>query len=59
MNREEMRLEILKLTYTHGRETSEAVGRAKALEDYIFEQTQSEANPKTLEKPKSKAGNSK
>lgn len=31
----ELRLELLKLTYTHGREAAEAVERAKVLEAYI------------------------
>ena len=37
MTREEFRLECLKLTYTHGRDSAEAVARAKDLEKYIFE----------------------
>lgn len=31
----ELRLECLKLTYTHGRLAAEAVDRAKVLEDYV------------------------
>lgn len=38
MTRESLRLELLKLTYTHGRDSAEAVGRAKELEKYLFEE---------------------
>lgn len=37
MNLQELRLELLKLTYNHGREASEAVTRAKELEAYVTE----------------------
>lgn len=39
--RAELRLELLKLTYTHGRESTEAVSRAKILEDFILEESES------------------
>jgi hypothetical protein len=35
MTQDEIRLELLKLTYTHGRDAAEAVGRAKILEAFI------------------------
>lgn len=31
-----MRLELLKLTYSHGREPSEAIARAEELEKYVL-----------------------
>jgi hypothetical protein len=37
MTSPELRLELLKLTYSHGREPSEAVERAKVLEEYALE----------------------
>lgn len=37
MTRDELRLELLKLTYVHGREAAEAVRRAKELESYVQE----------------------
>lgn len=37
MERQALRLELLKLTYTHAREASEAVARAKVLETYVTE----------------------
>jgi hypothetical protein len=40
MDRQELRLEIVKLTYTHGREITEAVARAKALEAYILDESE-------------------
>lgn len=50
MSLEELRFEILKLTYAHAREATEAVVRAKVLEAYIFEP----ASPvvKVAKKPK-------
>lgn len=36
MDRQEIRLELLRLTYSHGRDTSEAVQRAKDLEAYVY-----------------------
>jgi hypothetical protein len=45
MTRDEVRLELLKLTYTHGREAADAVVRAKVLEAYVVE---------TAEAPKGK-----
>lgn len=37
MNIDSLRLELLRLTYTHGRDPAEAVGRAKVLEGYVNE----------------------
>lgn len=47
MERDELRLELLKLTYSHGRDAAEAVRRAKELERYI-----SATNPESSEKLK-------
>jgi len=38
MTQQELRLELLKLTYSHGREASEAVKRAGVLESYVLEE---------------------
>jgi len=35
VERQHLRLELLKLTYTHGRDSSEAVSKAEALEAYV------------------------
>lgn len=35
MKREELRLELLKLTYAHGRTPEEAIARAKELEVFV------------------------
>lgn len=37
MTQSELRIELLKITYSHGREASEAVTRAKELEAYLLE----------------------
>lgn len=37
MTKDEMRLELLKLTYTHGRTSAEAVARAEELEAFVLE----------------------
>jgi hypothetical protein len=37
MTRDELRLELLSLTYSHGRDAAEAVERAKVLELYVCE----------------------
>lgn len=37
MGKFEQRLELIKLTYTHARETSEAIQRARDLEAYLDE----------------------
>lgn len=61
MNRADLRLELLKLTYSHGREPSEAVDRAKVLEAYLHEELAEVAAPegKTLKlPPKHLRGNS-
>jgi len=34
---DDLRLKLLELTYTHGRDASEAVARAKELEKYVME----------------------
>jgi hypothetical protein len=36
MDLKELRLELLKLTYSHGREAPEAVARAEVLEQYVI-----------------------
>lgn len=46
MTKEDLRLEILKLTYTHGRESSQAIERARELENYLTEK------PAVVEAPK-------
>lgn len=51
-SRESLRLELVKLTYAHGRNCAEAVGRAKELEDYVLE-------PGPSEEKKKKSGNAK
>lgn len=66
MEREDLRLELVKLTYTHGRTTAEAVARAKDLEAYVSEQvpvSDFEVEFGTAEKrnpgrPRKNAGNS-
>lgn len=35
MDLDELRLELLKLTYVHGRDAPEAVARARELEKYV------------------------
>ena len=50
-----MRLELLKLTYTHGRDAAEAVARAKALEAFVFADEiarRNGAHPAELDAPK-------
>jgi hypothetical protein len=47
----EVRLELLRLTYTHGREASEAVDRAKILESYITQGQSPGKAAKKAEKP--------
>lgn len=37
MTRADLRLELLKLSYTHSRDAVEAVGRAKVLENFVLE----------------------
>jgi len=39
MDQKTLRLELLKLTYTHGRPAAEAVARARELEDFIGVET--------------------
>lgn len=36
MTIQELKLELVRLTYTHGREASEAVERAKVLQQYVL-----------------------
>ena len=61
MNIEQIRLELVKLTYNHGRDASEAVDRAKALESYGCQKS-SESVPevpkKVVRAPKTSSGNS-
>ena len=57
MDRAQLRLEIIKLTYTHGRDTTEAVSRARDLENYIFESQDEKQNEKK-KKSHLKPGNS-
>lgn len=56
MDRALIRLEVIKLTYTHGRDSAEAVYRARELENYIFELQDESLHEK---KKSHKAGNSK
>lgn len=37
MDRAELRLELLKLTYNHSHGPIEAIGRARKLEEFLFE----------------------
>lgn len=50
MDRHQLRLELLRLTYTHGRDSAEAVARAKALEEYVTEAVPALAGKLTLKK---------
>lgn len=45
----EVRLELLKLTYTHGRDVKEAVERAREMERYLDEPKQAPARPRAPE----------
>lgn len=54
MTKTEVRLEVLKLTYTHSRDAAEAVARARKLEEYIFE-TQDVASEMNVKEPLKKA----
>jgi hypothetical protein len=45
MDSNELRLELLKLTYSHGREASEAVARAEELEEYVTDYPAQKAAP--------------
>jgi len=47
MTRDELRLELLKLTYVHGRMTAEAVARARELEMYVNQAPDDQKNTKT------------
>jgi hypothetical protein len=38
-----IKLEVLKLAHTHGREIAEVIGRAKAYEEYLLEGVQTES----------------
>jgi hypothetical protein len=60
MTSQELRLELLKLTYSHGRESSEAVERAEVLEGYVLADAKAaRAGGKTLKlPPKHLRGNS-
>lgn len=58
MDRETLRLELVKLTYAHGRDAAEAVGRAKDLEAYVSEPAPKPADT-TLKLPQKTAGQAK
>ena len=47
----QMRLELLKLTYSHGRPAVEAVARAEDLEKYVVGTASSKVELKTLTMP--------
>lgn len=51
MSISEIRLELIKLTYSHGRDATEAVGRAEKLEEYVTREKVSVKKPS----PKKKA----
>jgi hypothetical protein len=57
MDKDIIRLELVKLTYHHGREVAETVRRAKELEEYVLQGVQKEKSNFSA-KEKSKAGNS-
>lgn len=38
MNSDVLRIELLRLTYTHGRTAAEAIERAKELEKYVVDE---------------------
>jgi len=48
MTRDELRLELLKLTYVHGRMTAEAVARARELEMYVIQVPPDDSDKKNL-----------
>jgi len=48
---EEIRLELLKLTYAHAREAAEAVVRARTLEKYVLQAAPAKKSAKKAEKP--------
>ena len=58
MDRLTLRFELLKLTYTHGREVPEAVERARQLETYVLQSDPAPAveasSRSTLKMPQSK-----
>ena len=57
MEREDIRLECIKIAYAHSRDATEAVGRAKILENYIYSQGYSSEVKEPL--PRKKAGRPK
>lgn len=61
MNRDELRLELLKLTYSHGRSAQDAVDRALELESYVCKpEVQAQfKEPQALEKKNGKSTHSK
>jgi hypothetical protein len=52
MTRDELRLELLRLTYSHGRDSAEAVERAKVLESYVTDIKESTPAPSVVESKK-------
>lgn len=59
MNRDELRLELLKLTYSHGRSARDAIDRALELESYVCK-PEAQVEFKEVEKsiPEKKSGKS-
>lgn len=61
MTRAELRLELLKLSYTHGRDVAEAVGRAEKMEEFILQGSElnkeSSGGVKPILKVKKDSGN--
>ena len=62
MTRAELRLELLKLSYTHGRDVAEAVGRAKNMEEFVLQESselnkESSGGVKPILKVKKDSGN--
>ena len=51
MTDSDMRLELLKLTYSHNRSAEEAVGRATELEKFAVGTASTKVEPKTLTMP--------
>ncbi len=50
MTRDEIRLELLKIAYAHGRSVAETVDRVKLLEVYLFSNTAPDESEKKKEK---------
>lgn len=45
MTRDELRLELLKLTYIHGRTSAEAVERAREMEVFVLDNSSAAGSP--------------